>query len=169
MNNPVLLLLLLCLLLPAAWFDIQTRVVPNELCLAGCAAGLLVALGHGLPTLGASLLGMTLAFCLAFPLWLARWLGAGDVKLLAAVGAMAGISLLPRILLLTVSCGLLLALAAMIRRGETRATFGRLAALFQPQAVTDSGEDRFRLPYAVAIAAGSLLALLLPFHIRVPV
>lgn len=174
MNNPVLLPLLLGLLLPAAWFDIRSRCIPNALCLAGCVAGLLLALAQGGTPLGASLLGMMLAFSLAIPLWLCRWLGAGDVKLLAAVGALAGSALLPRILVFTALSGALLSLLAMLWLGQTRATLARLAALFTPASRSASDADaeaeaRFRLPYAVAIAVGSFLAVLLPAGARMPV
>lgn len=166
MNNPVLLPLLICLLLPAACCDLRSRRIPNVLCLAGCAAGLLLAFAQGLPALGASVLGMTTAFCLGFPLWLCRWLGAGDVKLLAAVGALAGIALLPRILVFTALCGGVLAVSATLWRGELHATLQRLRTWLVPAvdapAEIPAEATRFRLPYAVAIALGSLLASLNP-------
>jgi prepilin peptidase CpaA len=173
MNNPVLLPLLICLLLPAACCDIRRRSIPNALCLAGCAAGLLFASLQGLPALGASALGMAVAFGLTFPLWLCRWLGAGDVKLLTAVGALAGIVLLPRILLCTaLSGGVLALLVLLLRRGELLAVRQRLQAWLVPAHDAPPGipaaAPRYRLPYAVAIALGSLLALLLPAGLPLP-
>lgn len=169
MNNPVLLLLLLCLLLPATWLDLRTRIIPNGLCLAGCVAGLTLALFQGWTAFGGSVLGMVLAFGLAFPFWLCRWFGAGDVKLLAAVGALAGIALLPRILVFTAMSGFVLALASILLVGPVR----RARARFRPRPAGAADlpaepEERFRLPYAVAIAMGSLLAVLLPMASRMP-
>src|SRR6266699_5229766 len=75
----------------AALFDIRFRRIPNWLLLAGIIAGLAWnAYSSGWSGLGSGAAGLGLGFVLYFPLYLLRARGAGDVRLLAAVGAIAG-------------------------------------------------------------------------------
>lgn len=75
----------------AGLIDIRTRRIPNWLCAAGLAAGFgcqfYVYGARGLLTAGE---GLGLALLMYVPLWLLRGMGAGDVKLMAALGAIAG-------------------------------------------------------------------------------
>ena len=168
---------LLCLLLAlAVWHDVRSRRIPNRLVLAGLgvAAVLQAALpaGAGLfvQPFGAigllwALAGAALGLALLLPMYALRALGAGDVKLLAMVGAFVGPGAVFGIALCTLLAGGVLAVAVALQRrslkrmlGNTghmlmHSAFGALggesAALGAP--ATPSG----RLPYAVAIAAGS--------------
>jgi len=75
----------------AAIFDIRYRRIPNWLVLAGINAGFVWNSSvSGWSGLGRAAEGLGLGFALYFPLYLIRARGAGDVKLLAAVGAIAG-------------------------------------------------------------------------------
>lgn len=83
--------LLLVLVLIAAIYDLRFRRIPNWLNLSG------VVLGLGINTLlfardglVGAVLGMTCSLIVYVPLYLIRGMGAGDVKLMAAVGAIAG-------------------------------------------------------------------------------
>ncbi|MDX2181298.1 MAG: A24 family peptidase [Bryobacteraceae bacterium] len=67
----------------ATWFDLRERRIPNWLCAAGFALGVALHWRDGL-------LGAALAMAIYAPLYLLRGVGAGDVKLMAAVGAIAG-------------------------------------------------------------------------------
>jgi prepilin peptidase CpaA len=85
----------LLLLLSALYFDLRYQRIPNKLCLAG----LLIALAlQGYNSqwlgLGQALLGAGLALSLLLPAFYFRCLGAGDVKLMMAVGALSGPTLL---------------------------------------------------------------------------
>jgi prepilin peptidase CpaA len=85
----------------AAYYDIRYRRIPNWLVLAGLIVGIVwnafagafsgTALSGGI---WSGLLrageGLGLGFALLFPFYLIRALGAGDVKLMAAIGAIAG-------------------------------------------------------------------------------
>jgi len=74
-----------------AVYDIRFRRIPNWPVLAGIVAGFgWNALSAGIPGLGRAAAGFGLGFILYLPLYLIRGLRAGDVKLLAAVGAIAG-------------------------------------------------------------------------------
>ena len=84
-------ILLGILILLAAFFDIRFRRIPNWLVLAGIVAGFAWnGSSTGLSGLGRAAAGLGLGFALYFPLYLLRARGAGDVKLLAAVGAITG-------------------------------------------------------------------------------
>ncbi len=139
----VLSALLAVLLLGASAYDLRTRRIPNALAAAGMLAGLAgqARLG-GLPGLEQSLLGIAAALPL-LGLYAARVFGAGDVKLLAAVGALAGPLFLAWTLLAALPAAGLLALIFVIRRG-------RFSLPPRAQAA--------RLPFAPAVAAGALYA-----------
>jgi prepilin peptidase CpaA len=83
---------LLAVVLIAAVYDIRFRRIPNWLTAAGTLAGLGLNtfLYRGWPGLRLSLLGLALGFGVYFLLYLLHAMGAGDVKLMAAVGAMVG-------------------------------------------------------------------------------
>jgi prepilin peptidase CpaA len=67
----------------AAASDLRHRRVPNELVLVALVLGLTRGVTMGL-------LGATVGLALLLPLFAVRWLGGGDVKLLAALGAWLG-------------------------------------------------------------------------------
>lgn len=89
---PILLkALLLSIVLAAGIYDLRFRRIPNWLNLSGVVLGLglntLLLAGHGFAI---ALLGLGCSLAVYVPLYLIRGMGAGDVKLMAAVGAMAG-------------------------------------------------------------------------------
>jgi len=89
---PVVVQVLLALLvIPAAIWDVRQRRVPNWLTLPGLLVGIgLNAFLFESAGLWMALKGLGLAFLIYFPLYLLRGMGAGDVKLMAAVGAIVG-------------------------------------------------------------------------------
>ncbi len=92
LNTPLLIwALTLSVTLWAGWLDWRTRKIPNWLTVSGFIVGLMVntAIG-GLHGTLASLEGAGLGLLLLFPLVLARGMGAGDWKLMGAVGALLG-------------------------------------------------------------------------------
>ena len=75
----------------ASWIDWRYRKVPNWLNLALIVVGLAVqGIYHGWTGLGMGLLGMLLGFGLLIIPWLMHAMGAGDVKLMAAIGVWLG-------------------------------------------------------------------------------
>ena len=84
--------ILLTLVLGATVYDVRYRRIPNWLTAGGVLAGLAINsfLGQGWPGLRFSLLGFAAAFGFYVVLYALRAMGAGDVKLMAAVGAMVG-------------------------------------------------------------------------------
>jgi prepilin peptidase CpaA len=86
--------LLIVLVRIAGYYDIRFRRIPNWLVLPCILLG--IALNSFLfewAGLKSSLLGVGLAFIVYFPMYLLRGMGAGDVKLMAALGAWLGMPL----------------------------------------------------------------------------
>ena len=137
-------LLLIVWATAAAGFDARHHRLPNWLTLGGLAAGAVYALVRGTSLLGGdplyALLSAAIGFLALFPAYLAGWMGAGDVKLYAAMGMLGGGKvLLPALLVGSLISGLgALALMAL-NRGHVP---GR------------------PLPFGVGLAVGFALAVL---------
>lgn len=151
----------------ATAIDVRTRRVPNVLTVGLAAAGLIgAASGIGGLSIGAAVLGFATGFALMLPGHLLGGTGAGDVKLMAAIGAVVG----PRLVVLgffyTAIAGGLLALGFALARRQLAGTLkrtGRLVtspALARGEIATDRTRSTF--PYAPAIAAGAIAAVV--FH-----
>lgn len=150
--------------------DVRTRRIPNSLTLAGCLAGLVLgALASGGSGFMEAGKGLLLGFAISLPFWLLGWLGAGDVKLLAAVGSFVGSALVIEVLLATGIAGAVLAVGALLWRGMLARTGERMAATLNLSVASrrwnyvapDDQEKDVRLPYAVAISVGTLAAILM--------
>ena len=156
------------LVIVAAIWDIRTRRIPNWLTLSGVV--LAVALNTFLyETAGLwySLKGLGVAFGVYFVLYLLHAMGAGDVKLMAAVGAAAGWENWLGILVLTSVFGavaglLLVAFKGRIRRtlgnvGTILTSLGRGRAPYKENPELDVSSDQgMRLPHGALIALGTL-------------
>ena len=91
MSHPSLELILLAVLVTAAMTDLRSFKIPNWLTMPAMVAGLLShALINGFPGVLFSLKGLGLGLALFLILYLMGGMGAGDVKLLAAVGSYIG-------------------------------------------------------------------------------
>jgi prepilin peptidase CpaA len=89
--STALKVLLIAIVLVAAIYDLRFRRIPNWLNLSGVILGLAVNTflfgRHGFIL---AVLGIASSLAIYLPLYLIRGMGAGDVKLMAAVGAIAG-------------------------------------------------------------------------------
>ena len=170
---------LLAMCVAAVWSDLRTGRIPNVLTLTGLgvalvlrSTGAIAAGGFGI--LGAGLAGAALALALSFPLFILGGLGGGDVKLLVAVGAFLSPSRLLVALAVMAIVGGLIALVVVIRKRALGRTFANvwqivktaaLAALFRtvPRSSlpTLNTPGAITTPYAVAIAAGAIVGVLL--------
>ena len=86
------LMLLLCVSAAAFYIDARHRIIPNELVLAIIALAAGFGLAGAIPfRLGSSLLGLAVCFVIFFiPGMLGKQIGAGDIKLAAAMGFALG-------------------------------------------------------------------------------
>lgn len=117
--------LLLALVLAAAVYDVRYRRIPNWLSLAGVLIG--VALNAFLDQgrrgmFVASMLGLAIAFIVYFGLYALRAMGAGDVKLMAAIGALVGWERWFGIFFVTALVGGVMALILVVSRGRLKQT-----------------------------------------------
>ena len=161
----------------AAGFDMRYRRIPNWLVLAGIIAGFgSNALFSGLSGLGHAAAGLGLGFGLYFPLYLLRARGAGDVKLLAAVGAITGPGNCFWIFLLTAVLGGVIAVLLLALKGRIQKTFFNVAwilrDLMQMKAPYHSSEELdvnsskgMRLPHGAMIAVGAVAFLVVANHV----
>ena len=125
----------------------------------------LAATGYGSVTVAASIAGLALGLLLMLPGHALGATGAGDVKLMAGVGALLGPALVLWAFLLTcISGGALAVIVAVRRRQLTQAVAnaGRLIAApaNAPDGIRSAPATR-RFAYGPAIAAGSILAVLI--------
>jgi prepilin peptidase CpaA len=150
--------------LAACVADLRTRRIPNVLTFSTAVAGVLFhAIGGGIAGAGQSLAGLAVGLLLFLPFYLLGGLGAGDVKLLAALGAWLGPRLITWAGIYGMIAGGVLALGVALGRGYLRQLFRNLYLLLAHWRV--SGVRRFdaltlehgagpRLAYAVPITIG---------------
>jgi prepilin peptidase CpaA len=162
-------LALLLLVSIAAMNDLATRRIPNRLLLAGMACALVLHLVSAAP--GAALLsalgGMGVGLAMFLPLYLARGMAAGDVKLMAVVGIFSGPAETFVIAVLTWCLGGLMAvLFILLRRDRLRLAITNIKVLLT--GILTPGMGLWRLdpqhsagamPYGVAIALGTIAVL----------
>jgi prepilin peptidase CpaA len=168
-NSFYLLIALAAALVAAAW-DVKTRRIPNWLTASSILIGLAVhcAFGgiHGmLVALAAALVGGGI-FVIFF---LAGGMGAGDVKLMAAVAAIVSFHSLFQIMVTTALMGGIFALCLAAAHGKLKQTAQNIKLLFvhhRYQGLTPhpdlniANRKTLRLPYAIAIAAGCLITFI---------
>jgi prepilin peptidase CpaA len=171
-QNIVMALLLIPLVIMISYMDIRYRRIPNKLVLAMLLSGLTInTIFGGSRGLLLSLGGLGLSFGIMLLLHLFGTMGAGDVKLFAAIGAVNGLSLVIPTLLLVALTGGVLAIFMMVYSGRVRTTmFGVLQffyGLLPGQRIPrfEIPTDRkYTLPYAVPICLGSLASYVLFHH-----
>lgn len=153
------------LLIAACAVDLHRRRVPNWL-VGMLAIGGLAYSAAGNLGLFASVAGLLIGLAIWIPSWVMRLLGAGDVKLFAAAGAWLGpIGTLEAAVWAGIVGGLL-SLVWLLRYRGVRGTVLSLSVLrIDPKGAIQRDRDnpsRKALPYAVALAAGALIAAWFP-------
>lgn len=151
--------------LVATVIDIRTRRIPNALTATMAGAGVgLAATGVSGISLGAAALGFVLGFALMLPGHALGATGAGDVKLMAAIGAIVGPGVVINAFLFTAVAGGVLAVAVALRRRRLGATLAGTARMIAAPAGAKqeiaSASSSSRFAYGPAIAVGSVLAAL---------
>ena len=152
----------------ACWCDVRTRRIPNWLTFTAAALGVVAATashgGHGTVS---SLGGLLVGTALFFPLFVLRGLGAGDVKLMGALGAWLGTSIVFGVAFYTTLAGGVLALALIVRHRYGRQTIRNLYLMFMHwrifglrpvDSLTIETSAGPKLPYALPITAGLTMA-----------
>lgn len=152
-----------------SYYDICYRRIPNPFVLATLVVGFFVNVAFaGINGALASLGGCALGFFLMFVLHIFGAMGAGDVKLFAAIGAIAGANLVVPMFIVVTLTGGLLGVVSMLRAGQVRTTMLRVLhiviGLLPGQRVPRFAvptDRKLTIPYGVAITFGSLISIIL--------
>jgi prepilin peptidase CpaA len=149
----------------ATVIDIRTRRIPNALTASMAGVGIgFAAAGISSISLGVAVLGFVIGFALMVPGHALGATGAGDVKLMAAVGSIVGPVTVVNAFLFTAIAGGVLALIVALQRRRLTATLAGTARIIA--APTDARREvkgaaaSRRFAYGPAIAVGSVLAAL---------
>jgi len=146
--------------------DVRRRKVPNVLTMGLASVGLVLAMaGFGTVTIGGALGGLALGLALLLPAHIFGATGAGDVKLLAAFGALLGPGDVFDAFVRAAILGGVMALTVALWRGRLRETVYGTAMLVTTRsrtvtAIIEHPAANNRFPYAPAIACGAVLVVL---------
>src|SRR5215475_1810975 len=165
-----LTLVLTCL---AAVWDWRTRKIPNWLTVSGAVSGLAIhSVLSGWHGFVFGLAGMGLALALLLPLVYLRALGAGDWKLMGAVGSFLGWRLFLMVLLGSIFVAGAMAVAQMVRASRVSETFKNLWTLVKGFAsfgliknpnISLDNPGLLKLPFGVAVAAATIACFCLAY------
>ena len=151
------------------YYDVRYRRIPNAFVLAALISGLAMNTTFGgvngaLSSAG----GCVLAFALMFLLHVFGAMGAGDVKLFAAIGSVTGAHLVLPTFLVVILTGGLLALVSILRSGAVRTTMHRVLQIlvgllpgWQLPRFAVPADRTHTIPYGVAITVGSIISMAL--------
>ena len=157
--------LALAIILIAAVWDIRTRRIPNWLTLTALVLGLALHAWQG--TWREAGLGCLLAVVIYLPLFLAGGRGAGDVKLMAALGLILGPTIWIQLFVLTAFIGALWALILVIAKRRFLKTlkniFSILRSLLTGRKPTHTlgSEGAIAVPHAAIVALAMLAWLVI--------
>ena len=170
LNNATWFLLILALF-SAIVTDLYKRKIPNVLIVLGLVGGLVGQLflpqGLGFAHWG---IGVAIGFICFFPLYILRGMAAGDVKLMMVVGGFLGFPLVLTAALYSYVAGGIMAIAIVLINGQLKQVIHNIKIILTPLYIrVTSGVDVSdglikpvsvgRMPYAIAIALGSLTVI----------
>lgn len=148
----------------AVWagvLDWRYRRIPNWLTLPGLLAGVAVnSVAHGWQGAKTSLLGAGFGLLILLPFVLVKALGAGDWKLIGAIGACLGHKGLVEILLVSMLVAGVMAMALIVYKGRLRQALSNMWRMLRafltlhlpgPEVSLDN-PDAVKIPFGVAVA-----------------
>ena len=156
----------------AAVYDIQFRRIPNSLVLTGLVLSLIIQFTfnefYGFKAWG---YGMLTGLALFLPLYALHAMGAGDVKLVAMVGSFLDAGSAIGVVLTTLLVGGVLSIVVALRNGVLRQAISNIhtqltLTMFKRLSGGNAQLEQLpssagNLPYAVAIAIGTLIHVIL--------
>jgi prepilin peptidase CpaA len=159
---------LFALLIAATFTDIAYGKIYNWLVYPGIVVGVGLAVlgqcaGAHQPGAAQSLLGLGLGAGL-FGLFFSRgWMGAADVKLAAAIGALKGLHFFVWALIYITLAGFILAIVLLIWEGRFAESMkNTIVFFFRPRKLKEnmdaSGAKPVYIPYGLAMAVGTMCA-----------
>lgn len=172
LKNPLMLGLLWMLIL-AVITDLSARKIPNSIVVFGLIASLICQIVAAQGAGGLNwLAGVAVAFACFIPLYVLRGMAAGDVKLMMAVGGFLGYPLIIKAVVCVYLTGGILAIALVLFKGRFNKLIQNMRMMLTDIFIkTTSGvnvaddyvmkNSAGRMPYALAIAIGTAIALYL--------
>jgi len=153
----------------SAFFDLKIRRIPNWLVLIGATSGIALNGFHGLHPFYQSIAGLVAGIGVLLLPFALGWIGAGDVKFFGVVGALLGVSWLPRIFFYSALVAGLIAVAYVVVGSTRFASFKelwtdlKLAVVSMGQVIPDPVHKRSAkrgrsVPWGVAFAIGTIIA-----------
>jgi prepilin peptidase CpaA len=145
-----------------AYTDVRYRQIYNYITLPTIILGLaLNFMLDGTSGLTTSLMGMGTGLALFLVFYLLNSMGGGDIKLLAAIGALKGFPFVICVAVLAVLLGGVYALVIIVRKKMLGEVMGRMLTAFQPQGEMVAGNDpqRITVPLGLFIGIGSFCAM----------
>ncbi len=169
--------LLLLLLVFALFSDIKTYKIKNTIILPFILIGIIINLCvYGVERLHTVIIGIIIPIICLVPLYSLKMLGGGDIKLFSAIGAIMGHKFVISAIGFSFLSGGIIALIIMLIRKNFKKRFVYLyqylkncfmTLSIQPytyinfgskNAITEDNSGRF--PFAIAVAFGTVIALL---------
>jgi prepilin peptidase CpaA len=142
----------------AAVIDVRSRRIPNWLTFSAVLGGLVFNFVHlGPPGALVALAGAAVGLGILFPFYAVRAIGAGDVKLLAGLGAFLGPLALVSVVVYGAVVGGIISAIMLARRRELGRSLSDI--MTNPTNLRRGGATA---PYGVAIASGVYLSMVLP-------
>jgi len=150
----------------AGWTDWRSRRIPNWLTVPGVVLGIAVnSVVRGWTGAKDSLLGVGLGLAILLPFVVVRALGAGDWKLVGALGAWLGPGRLITVLALTIFIAGLMAVAVVIWKGRAKQTARNVWHLLLSlvrfrlpgSEVSLDNPQSTKVPFGVAVALAVML------------
>ena len=170
----------------AVWFDYRERRIPNKLVFTGMIVGLVIGVASGgIKGLAWSALGILAGMAILFAPFAMGGIGAGDVKLLGAIGAILGARGALFSMLYGAVAGGLISIIILARHGHLKAFLiwilawmGRFIGCVIPGSIGRSlrtlqytktpsylPKSGLSIPYSVAIAIGLIIAAITDFQV----
>ena len=166
------LFVLLAVLIGAAVYDVRYRKIPNWISIAGVVLGLLLNFLIGPPEGGLlfALKGFAAGFGVYLFLYVVRAMGAGDVKLMGAVGALTGAERWFGIFLVTAIVGGVMAFLLVLVRGRLKKTLFNVGFILSElrhgrPAYVGKEELDVRTKKGVSLPHGAVIAISTIFYI----
>ena len=152
----------------ASFFDVRTRRIPNWLTAGSILIALWLQAMRGWEGFGLALLAGLLGGGVIFLFFIAGGMGAGDVKLMAAVCCFTGLRLLPTLLIATALSGAVFAIVVAWHKGRMHQTLTNTLELLEHHSsngllphpeINMSVVPTLRIPYALPILFGCAVSL----------
>lgn len=155
--------ILVVLFLSAAITDLRWKKIYNYQTYPAMICGLIIGwIAGGVPGLLASLGGLVVGLSLLLIFYMLGGVGAGDVKLLGAIGALKGATFILYTMFYAGLVGGAMAFAIIIWSGTVKQTMKNLLYFLRHplRAPREQKEEEYQyLPYGFAISLGCLCAL----------